>query len=76
MPGLCLHINIGNSALADASHTASATYPGSFFLGTTAPDIRTYTGQDRKDTHFFDLDIFWPKPSSQNEIFYLPLKSW
>tara|TARA_Y100001970_G_scaffold294137_2_gene447417 strand:+ start:895 stop:1659 length:765 start_codon:yes stop_codon:yes gene_type:complete len=58
MPGLCLHINIGNSALADGSHPASSIYPGSFFLGTTAPDIRTYTGQDRKDTHFFDLDIF------------------
>ncbi|MAX11696.1 MAG: hypothetical protein CL710_05345 [Chloroflexi bacterium] len=57
MPGLCLHINIGNSALEDGSHPASSTYPGSFFLGTTAPDIRTYTGQDRKDTHFFDLDI-------------------
>ena len=58
MPGLCLHINIGNLALVNGGHPASATYPGSFFLGTTAPDIRTYTGQDRRSTHFFDLDIF------------------
>ena len=57
MPGLCLHINIGNTVLENNPHPASKKYPGSFYLGTTAPDIRTYTGQDRKETHFFDLNI-------------------
>lgn len=65
MPGLCLHINIGNSTLINGSHAASKTYPGSFFLGTTAPDIRTFTGQDRRDTHFFDLDILSPQDPIQ-----------
>ena len=61
MPGLCLHINIGNATLISGSHSASKKYPGSFYLGTTAPDIRTYTGQDRQETHFFDLKVFTPQ---------------
>ncbi|MDG1990252.1 MAG: hypothetical protein P8J51_03155 [Dehalococcoidia bacterium] len=66
MPGLCLHINIGNLVLENNSHLASNEYPGSFFLGTTAPDIRSFTGQDRKETHFFDLNIHTPQDPLHN----------
>ncbi|MFB0900718.1 MAG: zinc dependent phospholipase C family protein [Dehalococcoidia bacterium] len=61
MPGLCLHLSIGNSIINKTNHSAIKQSPGSFLLGTTAPDIRTITGQNRELTHFFNLAILEPQ---------------
>ena len=36
---------------------------GSYYLGSTAPDIRVITRLDRRVTHFFELDKLSPQDS-------------
>jgi len=43
--------------LTDPAFSILKAYRGEFFLGNTAPDVQTVSGQDRRVTHFFDLPI-------------------
>jgi hypothetical protein len=42
----------------ELSHCFLGEDPGSFYLGSTAPDIRILTRWERERTHFFDLHNF------------------
>jgi len=66
MPPLTLHTVIAKRVAGELRHRpdgrASARLldedPGSFYLGSTAPDIRILTRWERQRTHFFDLHNF------------------
>jgi hypothetical protein len=56
------HLNVATDLLNHAERSAPffrtlKTYRAEFFLGNTAPDVQTISGQDRQVTHFFDLPI-------------------
>lgn len=56
------HLNVAadllnHAELSDPPFSTLKTYRAEFFLGNTAPDVQTVSGQDRRATHFFDLPI-------------------
>lgn len=56
MPPIILHLGIARDvARALPSLDVLQRHVGSFYLGSTAPDIRLLTGTAREETHFYDL---------------------
>lgn len=56
MPPIILHLGIAKDvAQALPRLDVLQRHAGSFYLGSTAPDIRLLTGTAREETHFFDL---------------------
>ncbi|OAI38869.1 hypothetical protein AYO38_08730 [bacterium SCGC AG-212-C10] len=63
MPQIGLHMVIA-SQIADAGDVKLLRdHIGAFLLGSTSPDVRVMTRQDRKTTHFFDLNVMDPQDS-------------
>jgi hypothetical protein len=56
LPPICLHLGIAQEAISRLRHPVVAENKGSYYLGSTAPDIRFFVGASREDTHFFALD--------------------
>lgn len=56
MPSLGSHLAAARILADRLAHQAVDADRGSFYLGSTAPDIRVLTRLDRGSTHFFDLD--------------------
>lgn len=58
MPPLGLHMALGKRVALTLKGMEVEEEGGSYYLGTTAPDIRIMTRQDRRETHFYDLATF------------------
>jgi len=58
MPPLTLHTVVAKRVGGELRHRLLDEDPGSFYLGSTAPDIRILTRWERERTHFFDLHNF------------------
>lgn len=56
MPPICLHLGIAGEAIARLHHPIVDENRGSYYLGSTAPDIRFFIGASREATHFLHLD--------------------
>ena len=56
MPPITLHMVLAREAAAGLGQGDLVAHPGAFLLGSTSPDIRVLTRQDRGSTHFFDFD--------------------
>lgn len=56
MPPICYHLGIAEETASRLCHPIVGQNLGSFFLGSTAPDIRFFTGACREETHFLPLD--------------------
>jgi hypothetical protein len=57
MPPITLHMVLAKRVATDLCIPELDDQQGAFVLGSTSPDIRVLTRQDRYSTHFFDLDI-------------------
>jgi hypothetical protein len=57
MPPVTLHMVLARNLAQGAGLTACLERPGAYLLGSTTPDIRVITRQDRYSTHFFDLNV-------------------
>ena len=55
MPNPPTHIDLALESMRRLEHPALEKYPGSFLLGSTAPDIRIITRDRREETHFVPL---------------------
>ncbi|MBI2918326.1 MAG: zinc dependent phospholipase C family protein [Chloroflexi bacterium] len=56
MPPIVLHLGVARDvARALPELDVLQRHAGSFYLGSTAPDIRLLTGTAREETHFYDL---------------------
>ncbi len=55
MPSLGSHMTRARMIAAELRHPAIDADRGSYYFGSTAPDIRVITRRDRSETHFFDL---------------------
>jgi hypothetical protein len=53
VPPICLHLGIAEEAIARLHHPI---VDGSYYLGSTAPDIRFFIGSRREETHFLSLE--------------------
>jgi hypothetical protein len=53
-----MHMTLARELASQLGHRAPSDYPGAYYLGATAPDIRAITRVDRSETHFFDLNEF------------------
>ena len=58
MPSLGSHLASARLLAARLAHPAIDADRGSFYLGSTAPDIRVITRLEREHYHFFELDDF------------------
>ena len=58
MPPLALHTALAKEIADRLNLAALDDERGSFYLGSTAPDIRVITHWERSRTHFFDLERF------------------
>lgn len=56
MPPICLHLGIAKEAIERLHHPVVDDNKGSYYLGSTAPDIRFFVGAGREETHFLALD--------------------
>lgn len=56
MPPICLHLSIASEAASQLDHSVVKQRLGSYFLGSTAPDIRLIIGASREETHFIPLE--------------------
>lgn len=56
MPPIALHMVLARQIAESAGISTLDSQPGPFLLGSTTPDIRVLTRQDRFSTHFFDLN--------------------
>ena len=56
MPPITLHMVLARQVGLDLDHADLTANPGAYLLGSTSPDIRVLTRQDRNSTHFFDLN--------------------
>ena len=56
MPPICLHLGIAEEVIARLKHPIVDENLGSFYLGSTAPDIRLLISTTRDETHFMSLD--------------------
>ncbi|MBM3155986.1 MAG: zinc dependent phospholipase C family protein [Chloroflexi bacterium] len=56
MPPICLHLGIAEEAIARLHHPIVDENRGSYYLGSTAPDIRFFIGARREETHFLSLE--------------------
>lgn len=57
MPPITLHMVLARHIADDLGVGDLLDHPGAYLLGSTSPDIRVLTRQDRYSTHFFDLDV-------------------
>ena len=56
MPPICLHLGIAEEAIERLHHPVVDGNRGSYYLGSTAPDIRFFIGAGREETHFLPLE--------------------
>ncbi len=56
MPPICLHLGIAEEAIERLHHPVVDGNKGSYYLGSTAPDIRFFVGAGREETHFLPLE--------------------
>jgi len=56
LPPICLHLGIAEEAIERLPHPVIDGNRGSYYLGSTAPDIRFFVGAGREETHFLPLD--------------------
>ncbi len=56
MPPICLHLGFAEEAIARLRHPVVEQNRGSYYLGSTVPDIRFFTSASREETHFLTLD--------------------
>jgi hypothetical protein len=56
LPPICYHLGIAEEVISRLHHPMVKSQRGSFFLGSTAPDIRFFLGAKREETHFLPLD--------------------
>ena len=64
MPSLGSHMARARTIASELRHPAIDADRGSYYFGSSAPDIRVITRHDRSETHFFDLDEL----AAQNSI--------
>ncbi len=57
MPTLPMHIHLANQVAEQLDRSCVFDHRGSFYLGSTAPDIRAMTKQPRELTHFAPLSV-------------------
>lgn len=58
MPPIALHMVLARQLAGSVPDVCLADAEGAYLIGATSPDIRVITRQDRRDTHFYDLDNF------------------
>jgi len=56
VPPICLHLGIAEEAISRLRNPVVDENKGSYYLGSTAPDIRFFIGAGREETHFLSLD--------------------
>jgi hypothetical protein len=56
LPPICLHLGIAEEAIERLHHPVVDGNRGSYYLGSTAPDIRFFIGSGREETHFLRLE--------------------
>ena len=56
MPPFCLHLGIAEEAITRLRHPIAESNRGSYYLGSTAPDIRFFIRASREETHFLSLE--------------------
>jgi hypothetical protein len=56
LPPICLHLGIAEEAIERLHHPVVDGKRGSYYLGSTAPDIRFFIDAGREETHFLPLD--------------------
>ncbi|MBW1687890.1 MAG: hypothetical protein JRS35_22880 [Deltaproteobacteria bacterium] len=56
MPPICLHLGFAEEAIARLRHPVIDRNRGSYYLGSTAPDVRFFISASREETHFLSLD--------------------
>ena len=56
MPPICLHLGIAEEVISRLRHPIVDENRGSYYLGSTAPDIRFFIATGREETHFLSLD--------------------
>jgi len=56
LPPICLHLGIAEEVITKLNHPALDGNRGSYYLGSTAPDIRFFVSAGREETHFLSLD--------------------
>ena len=56
MPPICLHLGIAEETVSQLRHPILSEKRGSFYLGSTAPDIRYFIDSTREETHFIALE--------------------
>jgi hypothetical protein len=56
LPPICLHLGIAKEAIERLHHPVVDENKGSYYLGSTAPDIRFFVGAGREETHFLPLE--------------------
>jgi hypothetical protein len=56
VPPICLHLGIAEEAIVRLHHPIVDENRGSYYLGSTAPDIRFFIGTRREETHFLSLE--------------------
>src|SRR5688572_1439608 len=66
MPPPVFHMSLAKGLADSLSLSAIAADKGSFYLGSTAPDMRLVNRIDRAQTHFFDLNNFDHQDSVAN----------
>ena len=57
MPNLPMHVYLANQAAEELDWGSIYDHVGSFFLGSTTPDIRAMTRWPRESTHFAPLSV-------------------
>ena len=58
MPPIFLHMAMARDIRDQVAEPLLGERAGAYFFGATTPDIRVLTRRDRRETHFFDLDVF------------------
>ena len=56
MPPICLHLGIAQRAISGLQHWIVNENQGSYYLGSTVPDIRSFIDASREETHFLSLE--------------------
>jgi len=56
MPPITLHMVVARRIAQELGHRDLLEQQGPFLIGSTSPDIRVLTRQDRFSTHYFDLN--------------------
>ena len=57
MPPIFMHMAMARDIRQGIASDAMDDERGAYYLGATTPDIRVLTRGDRRNTHFFDLDV-------------------